>query len=85
MADFIYLLCALTALLCSGLLMQAYVRSKYRLLLWGGLCFGCLTLNNIILIVDKMILAGVDLSLPRLATGLMAITVLLYGLVWDAE
>jgi hypothetical protein len=85
MAGFIYSLCALTALLCAALLAQAYRRSKYRLLLWGALCFSCLTLNNIILIMDKLIIRDIDLSLPRLVSGLFAVTILLYGLVWDAE
>jgi hypothetical protein len=39
MAALIYSMCALTALLCAVLLLQAYWRGGYRLLLWSGLCF----------------------------------------------
>jgi len=39
----IYSLCALTALACAILLLQAYRRGGYRLLLWSGLCFVGLT------------------------------------------
>ena len=85
MAEIIYGLCALTALLCACLLFQAYQRGRYRLLLWGGLCFSGLTLNNILVIADKFIVESVDLSTWRLVVALMAMLVLLYGLIWDTE
>lgn len=85
MAGVIYGLCALTALLCAILLLQAYRRSRYRLLLWGGLCFLGLTLNNVLLVVDKLVLPYIDLFTWRLLAALVAMAVLLYGLIWDAE
>jgi len=85
MTGLIFGLCTLTALLCAGLLLQAYRNNGYKLLLWGGLCFGFLTLNNGLLVLDKIFLSGADLSTHRLAAGLLAITILLYGLIWDAE
>jgi hypothetical protein len=85
MAGAIYGLCALTALLCAWLLLQAYVRSRYRLLLWSGLCFVGLTLNNLLVVLDKLIFPLVDLSLLRTGAALIAMIVLLYGLIWDAE
>jgi Family of unknown function (DUF5985) len=85
MASTIYGLCALTALLCAWLLLQAYMRSRYRLLLWSGLCFAGLTLNNLLLVLDKVIFPLGDLSLLRTMTALAAMLVLLYGLIWDAE
>jgi hypothetical protein len=85
MAPIIFSLCALTALLCAVLLLLSYARSGYRLLLWSGLCFAGLTLNNLLLVLDKLVLPQVDLSLWRSSTALAAMCVLLYGLVWDAE
>jgi hypothetical protein len=85
MADTIYALCALTALTCTWLLLQAYRRSRYRLLLWGGLCFAGLTLNNILLIMDKVLIPWYDFSTWRLASALLAFSILLYGLIWDKE
>ena len=85
MAGLIYLLCALTALLCAWLLLRAYKRSGYKLLLWGGLCFVGLTLNNTLLIVDRLIIPHVDLLFWRLLLALVSFMVLLYGLVWDSE
>ena len=85
MAALIYGLCALTAAICAFLLLRAYARSRYRLLLWSGLCFCGLTLNNILLILDKVALPDVDLSVWRTLAAALAMIVLLYGLIWDAE
>jgi hypothetical protein len=86
MAGIIYSLCALTATLCAVLLLLAYRKGRYRLLLWSGLCFVGLALNNLLLVVDKLILPA-TISLPSLRTGvaLIAMLILLYGLIWDAE
>jgi hypothetical protein len=81
----IYGLCALTALVCCYLLLQAYSRSGYRLLLWSGLCFAGLTANNLLLVVDKLVFPDVDLSVWRTSVALAAMLVLLYGLIWDTE
>ncbi len=85
MAAAIYSLCTLTALFCAYLLLQAYRRGGYRLLLWSGLCFAGLTLNNILLVIDKILLPLVDLSVWRTSVSLAAMTILLYGLIWDTE
>jgi hypothetical protein len=85
MAVIIYGLCALTAAWCTYLLLQAYRRGKYRLLLWSGICFAGLTLNNLLLVLDKLVLPQLDLSVSRTSIALLAMTVLLYGLIWDTE
>jgi hypothetical protein len=85
MAALIYALCALTSLLCALLLLQAYRRSNYRLLLWGGLCFLGFTLNNAILFADRILFPEIDLSTWRLVVALCSLLVLLYGLIWDSE
>lgn len=85
MAAIIYGLCALAAGLCTYLLLQAYRRGRYRLLLWSGICFAGLTLNNLLLVVDKLILPDVDLSSWRTVAALLAMGILLYGLIWDTE
>jgi Family of unknown function (DUF5985) len=85
MAAIIYGLCALTAALCTYLLLQSYRRGKYPLLLWSGICFAGLTLNNLLLVLDKLVFPEVDLSVWRTSVALLAMTVLLYGLIWDTE
>jgi hypothetical protein len=84
MAAFIvFLLCTLTSLMCAVLLLRGYRRNRVRLLLWSGLCFICLALNNALLILDRHILQAIDLRfLPTLA-GLAGICCLLYGLIWE--
>lgn len=81
----IYTLCALTALLCTVLLLQAYRSGGYRLLLWSGLCFAGLTLNNGLLVLDKVVFPNIDFSTWRTVSALVAMMILLYGLVWDTE
>ncbi|MGZ3306539.1 MAG: DUF5985 family protein [Asticcacaulis sp.] len=84
-AALIYGLCALTSLVCAWLLLAAYRRSHYRLLLWGGLCFAGLTLSNGVLIVDKLFLPDTDLSILRFSMTLISLLIFLYGLIWDVE
>ncbi len=85
MAAIIYGLCTLTALACALLLLQAYRRSAYRLLLWSGLCFAGLTVNNFLLVLDKLVFPQLDLSVARTSVALVAMSVLLHGLIWDSE
>jgi hypothetical protein len=84
MADVVYILCALTSLTCTVLLLRSYARRPVRLLLWSGLCFLGLTLNNILLVIDLTVLPEVDLSLLRSLPALVGIGLLIYGLVWDS-
>jgi hypothetical protein len=85
MAAAIYTLCMLTSMACAGLLLFAWRRSRYRLLLWSGLCFAGLTLNNLALVIDKMVLPDIDLSIWRTSLALLAMVVLLCGLIWESE
>jgi len=85
MGTIVYLLCAVAALACSVLLLKAYRRTGTRLLLWSGLCFGFLTLNNILVAVDLVIFPDVDLFMLRNVSALAGIVALLYGLIWEAR
>ena len=85
MSAIIYTLCALTALACAVLLLRAYRRTRARLLFWSGLCFAGLTASNVLLVLDKIVLPLVDLSTARLAVGLVALLLLVYGLVMEED
>ena len=86
MAGTIYLLCAFTSGLCAFLLLRGYFSSRYRLLLWGGLCFAGMTLNNLLLVLDRLVFPDdVDLGTWRLAAALIALLPLLYGLIWEEK
>jgi hypothetical protein len=79
----VYLLCAATAFACALLLLRAYGRSHARLLLWAGLCFLGLTLNNALVFVDLVLVPSLDLFTWRNVAALLAVGTLLYGLIWD--
>jgi hypothetical protein len=85
MAAIIYGLCTLTALSCAYLLLNAYRRGRYRLLLWSGLGFAGLTLNNLVLALDKLVFTLVDLTSWRTAIALVSFMIILYGMIWDTE
>jgi hypothetical protein len=81
----IYTLCALTALTCALLLLRARMRGGSPLLLWSGLCFACLSINNALVVVDLIVFPDVSLFLIRNAVALLGMMLLLYGLIWKAE
>ncbi|MCR5882864.1 DUF5985 family protein [Rhizobacter sp. J219] len=85
MSEIVYTLCAVTSALCAGLLLKAYSQSRFRLLLWGGLCFAGLTLTNVLLVVDKLVVPETDLSVLRLLLGLISLMVFLAGLILEGE
>jgi drug/metabolite transporter (DMT)-like permease len=84
MAGAVYVLCALTSLACAVLLLRGYGQRGARLLLWSGLGFAGITLGNIMLVVDLVVLPERDLALFRSLPVLAGLAVLIYGLVWDA-
>jgi hypothetical protein len=85
MSAIVYSLCALTAFACAYLLLRAYVRTKARVLLWSGLCFVGLSINNLLLIFDRLLFPSNDFSRWRLIAALVALLPLLYGLIWEDE
>ena len=86
MAPIIYSLCALTSLACAVLLWRAWLGTAYRLLFWSALCFAGLTVNNVLLVLDKVVFpVQVDLITWRLAAALVAVLLLLVGLIWEEE
>lgn len=81
----LYGLAILTSLACTVLLFRGYVRKRVRLLMWSGLCFVGLTVNNILVFADLVIFPGDDLRLPRLLTTLMGLVCLLYAFIWEPD
>jgi hypothetical protein len=77
----VYILCAGTALLCAALLLRGYRNSGARLLLWCGLFFVAMTVENVILFIDLEILTDqVSLLAYRRAVALLGAIILIYGL-----
>jgi hypothetical protein len=85
LATITYVLCALTSLACALLLLRAWRTQRVQLLLWSGLCFTGMFLNNVLLIIDVRILPTIDLSVWRSIPALIGVALLLYGLIWRTE
>jgi len=86
MAPIIYFLCMLTSLACFGLLLRGWRSSRSRLLFWSALCFAGLSVNNFLLVIDKLVFpTSVDLTLMRLTVALLSPLLLLFGLIWEEE
>lgn len=81
----LYASAIVTSLACTVLLFRAFARTRVRLLLWSGLCFVGLTLNNLLVFLDLLIFPEIDLRIARLVVSLAAMLFLLYGFIWDAE
>lgn len=88
MSQAVYILCAITSLVCTALLARAYRQNRVPLLFWSGLCFLGLTVENFVLFLDKTVFPEVDLSTPNRIAALAALgglALLLYGLVWKDQ
>ena len=81
----VYLLGTLITLACAILLLRGYWRGRKKLLLWSSICFFGLSLSNLLLFIDLIVLPDVDLYVWRLATAAVAMMFLLYGLIWEGE
>ncbi len=85
MATAVYVLCALTSFACAALLLRGFWKSGARLLLWSGLCFVGLFLNNAVLFLDQVVWQTADLALWRNVPAVAGVVLLLYGLLWEAD
>lgn len=83
-AELIYILCAVTSAVCVALLWRSYTRTRVRLLFWSALCFVGLTLNNVLLIIDRAIGDSYDLSAIRAIPALAGVLLLLWGMISDS-
>ena len=81
----LFLLAVLTSLACTILLYRAFRETRLRILLWSALCFVCLTINNLVLFVDFIVLPSVDLRLLRSLSALVGMIFLLYGFIRESE
>jgi hypothetical protein len=85
MAETIYLLCTVTSIACTALLLRGFARTRARILLWSSLCFVGFAVNNLLLFVDLVLVPnGVDLAMERAAVALAGLAPLVFGLVWES-
>jgi hypothetical protein len=83
-ATIVYVLCALTCLGCTILLINRYRRSRIQLLFWSAAGFLAFSATNILLFLDRAILPEVDLYALRTLITLIGSLVMVYGLVTES-
>ena len=82
MGEIVYILCALTCLGCTALLVGRYRKSRVDLLFWSAMAFLLFSVTNILLFIDLGVLgAQTDLILFRNGSTLLGVIVLIYGLI----
>jgi hypothetical protein len=81
----VYLLCFLGSSLCAYLLVSGFRRSNEKLLLWSAICFCLLAFNNLLVFLDIIVLPDLNLTILRSLSSLAAVSVLIYGFVWEIE
>lgn len=84
-ADIVYLLCFLASALCAGLLVRQHFVTPTPVLLWSAACFVFLALSNLVVVLDLLVFTDMKLRTLRLVLTLLAVCVLLFGFIWEAE
>jgi hypothetical protein len=79
----LYVTTILVTLFCSILLLRAYIRVRRGLLLWSALCFVGLTVDSVLVLVDLILFPSLDLFTWRLASVAIAISLLVFGMIWE--
>lgn len=83
-AQLVYILSAFTSAMVTWLLWGSYRKTGFALLFWSALCFLGLTLNNILVFVDLILLPQTDLAVLRVTPAVLGFFALVYGLVKEA-
>jgi len=81
----VYTLCFATSTLCAFLLGRSFRRTRSRLLFWSALCFALLAVVNFVVVLDMLVYPDVDFRPIRLWLSLIAVSVLLFGFIWDED
>ena len=85
MPALVYILCFLAACACAGLLLHSYARNRTPLLMWAGVSFIALAVNNFFVLADLILVPDINLLAWRHAAALAAVCTLIYGFIWKVE
>jgi hypothetical protein len=85
LANLVYIFGTIVTLMCAVMLFRAYLRVRFRLLLWSAVCFAGLTIANALVYVDLVVMPERDLYPLRLGVGALSMAMLVYGLVWESD
>ncbi len=81
----VYVLSLVTCVACAMLLVRSYLQSRARLLMWSAACFALLSINNLLVVIDLLLLPDSNLVPLRHLAALAAVSVLLIGFIWESE
>lgn len=82
----VFFFCVITSVICMTLLIRGWRRTGTRLLLWSALCFVGLTINNLLVFIDLVLLPDtIDLLPLRHIASLSSVSVLIWGFIWEAD
>jgi hypothetical protein len=81
----VFVLCLVTSVACMALLLRGWRRTGTRLLFWAGLCFVFLAANNLFVVFDLVLFPNIDFLAARYLSSLAAISVLLWGFIWETD
>ena len=79
----VYALCFLTSSACAVLLGRMYFKARSPMVFWSAACFAFLAATNFVLVMDLVF--GPDLRTVRLWLSLVAVSLLLFGFIWEEE
>lgn len=85
MSAALYILNTVTTLICAIMLLRGWSRVRRKMLLWSGLCFMGLSLSYALKFADLVIFLETDLFTWRLGVAALALSLLLYGLIWESQ
>lgn len=81
----VYTLCLITSSVCAFLLVRSYRATRASLLFWSAICFVLLAANSLLVLLDLLVFPDIDFGLWRPALALAAVSILLFGFIWDLE
>lgn len=81
----VYLLCLATSAGCALLLFRSYSQTRVKLLFWSAICFALLAVNNMLVTIDLIVFPTIDLLPVRKLAAIFAVSVLLFGFIWESE
>lgn len=86
MGEVVYILCAITSLVCAVLLVRSWRANRSELLAWSSVCFVGFFINNALLVIDEVLTSSdVNLLFARDATNLASVLALVFGLIWKGR
>ena len=81
MINALYFFCFAVSALCAWLLLRFWSKARVPLLLWSGIGFTGIAINNLLVVIDHNIAA--DLSAWRGAPTLLGLAIFIWGLTGE--